>query len=112
MSYVVRRGSGVRRDMDSVQLENIVTAQHGLGGSLARATIGGPHGPTMNTKCNRIYHVLAGHCTADVAGVRITAEAGDTILVPKGTEHSLVGEAEYLVINVPEFDPSTEVARP
>jgi mannose-6-phosphate isomerase-like protein (cupin superfamily) len=108
--YLLPSGSGARRSAGAVELENLVTAGHGLGASLARATISGPHGPTMNTRCNRVYFFLSGACAMRVGASTFNAHIGDTVIVPAGTKHELNGMAEYIVVNIPGFDPDSEVA--
>lgn len=73
--------------------------------SLAKGTLDGIHGPTSNTRMDRIYFVLRGNAKIRVGQKEFVVEAGDSVFLRRNATITIEGNVEYLVINAPAFEP-------
>jgi mannose-6-phosphate isomerase-like protein (cupin superfamily) len=96
--------------MDCVTMFNYITADDLAGFSLARGEIRGSHDWSRSSRSTRGYFICAGEGDFEVEDESYAVSANDVVLVPAGSRHKFMGEFDYIVINVPPYDPSAEVA--
>jgi mannose-6-phosphate isomerase-like protein (cupin superfamily) len=96
------------RRVDGAYITNFLTGAECSEVSVAKTIVDGTHGPTLNVRSTRLYHVIAGQCVCTIEGETLSAKQGDTILIPSGHTHSVTGSVELLVINAPAFRPEDE----
>lgn len=69
--------------------------------------IDGSHRRLRNRRTSRIYYLISGSLHFDVSEAgstyRVALVAGEVLILEPGTEYSLTGAAEYLVLNAPAF---------
>lgn len=107
MTAVVRRAGvpPVAEPANHLTLQALVTAAaHGPDVSLARVLIDGQHRRLRTDRSTRVYTVLEGELSVQVAdGVAEVLGSGDVAVVPRGAAYEVAGTATYLVINAPAF---------
>lgn len=72
--------------------------------SLTWVRLDGVHKRLRTDRSTRLYYVVRGSATF-VIGDRapVEAQAGDVVVVPRGTPYTFSGSLEYLVVNTPAF---------
>jgi mannose-6-phosphate isomerase-like protein (cupin superfamily) len=87
-------------------------AQHGPDISVTWIRLRGRHRRLRTDRSTRVYYVLEGSASFRLGdGEKLTVEAGDTIVVPRGTPYEFVGDMTYLVMNGPAFVEGDDVYR-
>ena len=73
--------------------------------SVTWVSIAGHHDRIVNRESDRVYYVIEGAGRFQVGddGAIEPVQAGDTVLIPRGTPYEFDGEMRYLVINGPAF---------
>jgi quercetin dioxygenase-like cupin family protein len=70
----------------------------------------GRHRRLRNDHSDRIYYVLEGSARFHLDGVDLgVAEAGDVVLIPRGTPYELEGQLRYLVVSAPGTHPTDNI---
>jgi mannose-6-phosphate isomerase-like protein (cupin superfamily) len=87
---------------------DLITSGMGAVLSIARVKVNGIHPPSVSGLSDRAYFILQGSARAHVGDDQFDVGAGDAIYIPKSAVHSITGQVEYVVINVPPFDPKYE----
>ena len=64
---------------------------------------------TRNMRSDRIYYVLEGQLRVIVGPESYIVGAGDLIFISKKTPYHFAGTFKAVLINVPAFDPRTEI---
>ncbi|MEV0702017.1 cupin domain-containing protein [Saccharopolyspora sp. NPDC050389] len=109
MAYYFPGAEGVERSFSGVTIRNIIAGPERTV-SVAAVNLDGVHPPSISKLSDRAYYIIHGEVEVTVGSETFVASSGDAVFVPKATRHSLVGKAEYVVVNVPPFDPSAEEA--
>lgn len=79
-----------------------------FGFSVVIGDVHGNHPKVINHVSDRAYFFLEGSAEVFVSGTTYHAEKNDLVTIPHETVHGLSGNAKYLIINSPAFDPATE----
>jgi mannose-6-phosphate isomerase-like protein (cupin superfamily) len=70
----------------------------------------GRHQRLRNDHSDRIYYVLEGSARFHLDGADLgVAEAGDVVLIPRGTPYELEGRLRYLVVSAPATHPTDNI---
>lgn len=64
---------------------------------------------TRNMRSDRIYYVLEGQLRVIVGHESYIANTGELIFISKKTPYHFAGTFKAVLINVPAFDPRTEI---
>jgi mannose-6-phosphate isomerase-like protein (cupin superfamily) len=80
----------------------------GFSFDVAKASIDGTHPPVVNRVSDRVYYFLKGNAEVEVDGRQFNVSPGDLIVIHTGQVHALEGNAEYLIVTAPPFDPANE----
>lgn len=80
----------------------------GFAFDVARASLRGEHPTLINRVSDRAYYFLDGDATVRVGDDEYRASPGSLILIRAGLPHGLSGNADYLIITAPPFDPANE----
>lgn len=90
---------------NNVAVRRLVSADtHGLDISVTWVRLAGRHRRLRTTRSTRVYHVLDGRATFQLAeDPPFEVETGDTVVVLRGTPYEFGGEMTYLVMNAPAF---------
>ena len=102
---------------ETLEPENHVVARplvsadaHGPDISVTWIRLTGRHRRLRTDGSTRVYHVLDGSATFQIGDAPAqTVEAGDTLVVPRGTPYEFDGEMTYLVMNGPAFRDGDDV---
>lgn len=86
---------------------------HGSDLSVTWIRLRGRHRRLRTDRSTRVYYVLAGSASFRLGdGKDLAVEAGDTIVIPRGTPYEFAGEMTYLVMNGPAFVDGDDVYGP
>lgn len=107
-TLIVKSHDALARHAENVVIFNYLTKEDSETVSLARAQLSGLHGPTVNPVSDRVYYVLTGEAVVMIDDRESLLKSGDMAFIRSGQRHSISGEAEYLVLNSPPFDPADE----
>lgn len=107
---LIRSQDAVRRTGDNFEIHNYVTSEVSSAMSIALVNLNGPHPRSLNKNSDRAYYIIEGKATVEIGSEKGEVQAGDAVYIPKGTPHSITGTVRYLVVNVPPFDRTYEVA--
>jgi mannose-6-phosphate isomerase-like protein (cupin superfamily) len=67
------------------------------------------HGLTKNVACDRLYYVIDGEGVFEIDGESTPAQAGDVLIVPRGTPYDYWGRLELLLVHSPANIDEAEV---
>lgn len=89
-------GTTNHRLLDGADSDERLSVVHG------RLEAGGAALRHLHRRSAQVTHILTGHCTADLDGVRHRLGPGDTIYIPPGVWHEVIvdGDAAVSLINV------------
>lgn len=103
MHKVVRKSDAfVRNITDNKTATNYITKDFSPGVSLA-TTKASDFQEDQMAKYNRVYFVIEGELTLDFEDESVTLKANDSCFVSKGTEYSMSGTFNAVVVNQPAF---------
>ncbi len=75
---------------------------------LVVGVLDGEHGTFVNHRSEKLYHVLDGAVTIEAGGDAYELTAGDNLLIPPETRHSMHGDARMIIATGPPYDPADE----
>jgi mannose-6-phosphate isomerase-like protein (cupin superfamily) len=93
---------------DGFTVKDLITSEQSSVFSLASVSVRGEHPPSENDLCDRAYYIINGSARISVGRETYSVSSGDAVMIPKGTTHAVSGDVDYVVINVPPFDPAHE----
>lgn len=102
-----RAGAEVRKIDDALTIESLFDGRN-FAFDAVIGVLQGEHPTVINHVSDRAYFILKGAVSIQVGDVVHEANMHDLVVVPKETEHSLHGAAEYLIITAPPFAPENE----
>ena len=73
------------------------------------AELDGDHPYLINKVSDRVYYFLEGNAKVTVGGEVYDCAQEDLVTIPKNTKHGLTGNAKYIVITSPPFNPENEI---
>lgn len=105
---IIRHQDAQMRRGESLEIRNLITDAISAKFSVAAVDLHGPHGPTRSHSSDRAYVILEGSAVVTLGQQSHDVAAGDAVFIPQGTPHGIRGDARYIVINSPPFDPQQE----
>jgi len=75
--------------------------------SIAKIQLKGRHGRIVNKISDVTYYMLEGKAEFNINGKIENAQKGDLVLVPKKSPYDINGNAIYMVIHQPAYNPET-----
>lgn len=106
----IKKDENTSIDLGDYVIRELITGDHTPAFSIARVTLKGDHPASVSNRSDRGYVILSGAGRVTVDGETHAVEAGDAVMIPKGSVHSVTGDLEYFVINTPPFSPEHERA--
>ena len=100
---IITKKEAKHRVAEGVELWNYLTADSGTSISVASAKLKGMHPESISKHTDRCYIFTLGEAKVNVGTEVYHVVANDVVYVPKGTKHSLEGNANYFVINNPPY---------
>ena len=104
-----KKEQAIVRKVDDVEMFNYITLSDELGFSLAKGEINGHHGMSRNVASARAYFICSGDGSFEIDDEIFSVIADDVVFVPVGSPHRFEGHFNYVVVNVPPFNPSDEI---
>jgi mannose-6-phosphate isomerase-like protein (cupin superfamily) len=89
-------------------IKDLITSGIGAPMSVAHVKVDGVHPPSVSSLSDRAFVILHGSARIRLDNKEFDVESGDAVYIPKGTIHAITGSIEYMVVNVPPFDPTFE----
>lgn len=106
MLYSIK-SSKMRKIDDSLSIVDLFSKKE-VNFDLVIAQINGNHPKIKNFVSQRVYFILEGSATVKVEKNEFVVNKNDLVFIEKGQTHTIKGNAKYLIITTPPFEPQNE----